>query len=150
MAEEVKADGPKKRAFRTFSYRGVEISNLVKMSPEQLYELYPTRVRRKINRGLKKSELNLLRKIRSSKVGVNPDAGERPETVKTHLRNVTIIPEMVGAVVGVYNGKTFITVEIKAEMIGHYLGEFSISYTPVRHGRPGIGATHSSRFIPLR
>ena len=36
------------------------------------------------------------------------------------------------------------------EMIGHYLGEFSITYKPVKHGRPGIGATHSSRFIPLK
>jgi len=36
------------------------------------------------------------------------------------------------------------------EMIGHYLAEFSITYKPVKHGRPGIGATHSSRFIPLK
>jgi len=36
------------------------------------------------------------------------------------------------------------------EMIGHYLGEFSVTYKPVKHGRPGIGATHSSRFIPLK
>lgn len=41
-------------------------------------------------------------------------------------------------------------VEIKPEMVGHYLAEFSISYKPVKHGRPGIGATHSSRFIPLK
>ena len=52
--------------------------------------------------------------------------------------------------VGVYNGKTFNQVEIQLEMIGHYLGEFSITCKPVKHGRPGIGATHSSRFIPLK
>ncbi len=39
---------------------------------------------------------------------------------------------------------------MQPEMIGHYLAEFSISYKPVKHGRPGIGATHSSRFIPLK
>lgn len=61
-----------------------------------------------------------------------------------------IVPEMIGSNVGVYNGLSFSPVEIKAEMIGHYLGEFSISYKPCRHGRPGIGATHSSRFIPLK
>ena len=61
-----------------------------------------------------------------------------------------IVPEMIGSVIGVYNGKAFTTVEIKPEMIGHYLAEFSISYKPVKHGRPGIGATHSSRFIPLK
>ncbi|CAN1160230.1 40S ribosomal protein S15 [Linum perenne] len=56
---------------------------------------------------------------------------------------------MIGSVIG-DNGKTFNQVEINPEMIGHYLAEFSISYKPVKHGRLGIGATHSSRFIPLK
>lgn len=43
-----------------------------------------------------------------------------------------------------------LSVLFQPEMIGHYLGEFSITYKPVKHGRPGIGATHSSRFIPLK
>ncbi|KAL5831188.1 hypothetical protein ACOSQ4_016542 [Xanthoceras sorbifolium] len=77
-------------------------------------------------------------------------AGEKPEPVRTHLRNMIIVPEMIGSIIGVYNGKTFNQVEIKPEMIGHYLAEFSISYKPVKHGRPGIGATYSSRFIPLK
>ncbi|XP_020700907.1 40S ribosomal protein S15-like [Dendrobium catenatum] len=76
--------------------------------------------------------------------------GEKPEPVRTHLRSMIIVPEMIGSIIGVYNGKTFNQVEIKPEMIGHYLAEFSISYKPVKHGRPGIGATHSSRFIPLK
>jgi len=70
--------------------------------------------------------------------------------VRTHLRDAIVVPDMVGSQVGVYNGVTFNPVEIKPEMIGHYLGEFSITYKPVRHGRPGIGATNSSRFIPLK
>ncbi|KAI6866732.1 hypothetical protein KC334_g19676, partial [Hortaea werneckii] len=65
-------------------------------------------------------------------------------------RDMIVVPEMIGSVIGVYSGKEFNTVEIKPEMVGHYLAEFSISYHPVRHGRPGIGATHSSRFIPLK
>ena len=76
--------------------------------------------------------------------------GDKPEVIKTHLRDMIILPEMIGSMIGVYNGKLFTSVEIKPEMIGHYLGEFSISYKPVKHGRPGIGATHSSRFIPLK
>lgn len=76
--------------------------------------------------------------------------GEKPEPVKTHLRNMIIVPEMIGSIIGIYNGKTFNQIEVKPEMIGHYLAEFSISYKPVKHGRPGIGATHSSRFIPLK
>ena len=97
-------------------------------------------------------------------------AGEKPEPVRTHLRDMVIVPEMIGSVIGVYNGKTFNQVEIKVcwqrralcagvatdarapqpEMVGTYTGEYSISYKPVKHGRPGIGATHSSRFIPLK
>ncbi|KAG6503191.1 hypothetical protein ZIOFF_035502 [Zingiber officinale] len=73
--------------------------------------------------------------------------GEKPEPVRTHLRNMIIVPEMIGSIIGVYNGKTFNQVEIKPEMIGHYLAEFSISYKPMKHGRPGIGATHSSRYM---
>ena len=65
--------------------------------------------------------------------------------MKTHLRNMIIVPEMIGCIVGVYNGRNFNNVEIKAEMVGHYLGEFSHSYSPVKHNRPGIGATHSSK-----
>jgi small subunit ribosomal protein S15e len=61
-----------------------------------------------------------------------------------------IMPDMIGSVVGIYNGKVFQGIEILPEMIGMYLGEFSITYKPVTHGRPGIGATHSSRFIPLK
>lgn len=75
---------------------------------------------------------------------------DKPEPVKTHVRDMIILPELVGAVVAVYNGKVFNLVEIKAEMVGYYLGEFSITYRPVRHGRPGIGSTNSSRFIPLK
>ena len=57
---------------------------------------------------------------------------------------------MIGSVIGVYNGKVFNTIEIKAEMLGFYLAEFSISYKPVRHGRPGIGATKSSTFVAIK
>lgn len=142
--------GTKKRVFRKYSYRGIDLENLMTMSPEQLFDLFPARVRRKFTRGLKKPEVNLLRKIRNSKRNVKPELGERPKLVKTHLRNVIIVPEMVGAIVGVYNGKLFTNVEIKADMIGHYLGEFSLTYKPVTHNNPGVGGTKSSRFIPLR
>lgn len=118
------------------------------MSNNQLMELLHCRARRRYARGLKRKPLALLKKLRKAKKNAGPL--EKPEVVKTHLRDMIIIPEMVGSIVGVYNGKTFNQVEIKPEMIGHYLGEFSITYKPVKHGRPGIGATHSSRFIPLK
>ena len=84
------------------------------------------------------------------KVKAATKAGDKPKMVKTHCRNKLILPNMIGSVVGVYNGKSYVTVEIKPEMLGHYLGEFSITYKPVTHGRPGVGATHSSKFVPLK
>ncbi|CAO3609140.1 unnamed protein product [Cunninghamella echinulata] len=139
---------PRKRTFRKFSYRGVDLDQLLDLSSEQFMELVHARARRRFQRGLKRKPMGLIKKLRKAKTEAVPN--ERPATVKTHLRNMIIVPEMIGSVVGVYNGKTFNQVEVKPEMVGHYLGEFSITYKPVRHGRPGIGATHSSRFVPLK
>ena len=145
MADE--AD-KKKRTFRKFSYRGVDLDQLLDMNTDELVELFHARARRRFQRGLKRKPLALIKKLRKAKK--EAAGGEKPEAVRTHLRNMLIVPEMIGSVIGVYNGKTFNQVEIKPEMVGHYLAEFSISYKPVKHGRPGIGATHSSRFIPLK
>jgi small subunit ribosomal protein S19 len=64
--------------------------------------------------------------------------------------DMIILPEMVGVTLMVHNGKEFIPVEIRQEMIGHYLGEFAITNKPVRHGTPGIGASRSSMYVPLK
>lgn len=106
------------------------------------------RARRRFQRGLKRRPMGLIKKLRKAKKEAPPD--EKPETVKTHLRNMIVVPEMIGSIIGIYNGKVFNQVEIRPEMVGHYLGEFSLTYKPTKHGRPGIGATHSSRFIPLK
>ncbi|TPX32832.1 hypothetical protein SmJEL517_g04162 [Synchytrium microbalum] len=145
---EYAAEMKKKRQFRKFTFRGVDLDDLMDLSPEDLMKLVHCRARRRFMRGLKRKPMGLIKKLRKAKK--EAAANEKPETVKTHLRNMIIVPEMIGSVVGIYNGKTFNQVEIRAEMIGHYLGEFSLSYKPVKHGRPGIGATHSSRFIPLK
>jgi|UniRef100_A0A7S1SQZ2 small subunit ribosomal protein S15e len=145
------ADGeqPKKRgSFRKFSYRGVDLEQLLDLSTDELVELFHARARRRFQRGLKRKPSALIKKLRKAKK--ETPAGEKPKAVGTHLRNMIVMPEMIGSVIGVYNGKTFNQVEVKPEMVGHYLGEFSISYKPVKHGRPGIGSTNSSRFIPLK
>lgn len=139
----------KKRTFRTYSYRGIDLDKLLTMKLDEVVELLPARKRRKIARGcLNRRTATFLAKLRKSKAEC--PMGEKPVAVRTHLRNMVILPEMVGSVAGVYNGKTYVTVEIKPEMIGMYLGEFSITYKPVRHGKPGVGSTSSSRFIPLK
>ncbi|KAJ6819084.1 40S ribosomal protein S15-like isoform X1 [Iris pallida] len=138
---------PKRRTFRKFSFRGFDLDQLLDMSTDDLVKLFHARARRRFQRGLKRKPMALIKKLRKAKK--DAPAGEKPEPVRTHLRKI-IVPEMIGSIIGVYNGKTYNQVEIKPEMIGHYLAEFSISYKPVKHGRPGIGATHSSRFIPLK
>ncbi|KAF4611030.1 hypothetical protein D9613_006847 [Agrocybe pediades] len=145
---QVAADLKKKRTFRTFSYRGVELDKLLDMSNEDFVELVHARARRRFQRGLKRRPMGLIKKLRKAKKEAPPN--EKPAVVKTHLRDMIIVPEMIGSVVGIYNGKVFNSVEIKPEMTGHYLAEFSCSYRPVKHGRPGIGATHCKDSSSIR
>jgi small subunit ribosomal protein S15e len=144
MADQQK----KKRTFRISKYRGIEVEQLLDLTNDQLMDLVHCRARRHFTRGTKNKSVRLLKKLRKAKKAA--PAGEKPAPVKTHLRNMVIVPEMIGSIVGVYNGKVFNQVEIRAEMVGRYLAEFSISYKPTRHGRPGIGASGSSKFVPLK
>ncbi|MCG3215185.1 MAG: 30S ribosomal protein S19 [Candidatus Heimdallarchaeota archaeon] len=134
---------------RKFRYRGYTIDELKQMSMDEILDLLPSRRRRSLSRQefWTPRRKKLLEDIRRA-----IEAQERGEkiVVRTHVRDMTILPEMVGATVGVYNGSEFIEVEIKPQMIGHLLGEFSPSTKIVRHGAPGIGATRSSLYVPLK
>lgn len=137
----------KKNPYKKFSYRGIDLEGLLELKNDKLLTLFNARIRRRFKRnGLVRKHKTLVAKLRKAKAAVT--GMEKPETVRTHLRNMPIIPEMVGSVVGVYNGKVFNTVEIKPEMIGTYLGEYAITYRPVSHGRAGLAA--GSKFIPLK
>jgi small subunit ribosomal protein S15e len=138
----------KKRTFKKFMFKGMELDKVLDLSQEELMALVPARARRRFNRGLKRKPMALIKRLRKAKRACGEH--QKPDPVKTHLRNMIIVPEMIGSVVGVYNGKVFTQVEIKPEMIGMYLAEFSISYKPVGHGRAGMSATSSARFIPLK
>ena len=137
----------KKNPYKKFSYRGIDLEGLLELKNDKLVTLFNARIRRRFKRhGLVRKHKTLVATLRKAKAAVTGMA--QPETVRTHLRNMPIIPEMVGSVVGVYNGKVFNTVEIKPEMIGTYLGEYAITYRPVSHGRAGLAA--GSKFIPLK
>merc|ERR1712028_142734 len=138
MADE-QDNAAKKRTFRKFTYRGIDLERILELSNEELMGLVNSRARRRFNRGLKRKPMALIKRLRKAKRDCGPH--QKPDGVKTHLRNMIIVPEMIGSVVGVYNGKVFTQVEIKPEMVGMYLAEFSITYKPVGHGRPGMGAT---------
>ena len=115
---------------KKFSYRGKHLDELIEMKDENMLELYGSRIRRRLQRskGFKGKYLKFQTRVRNSKLSLGP--GEKPETIKTHLRNCIITPDMVGGVVAVYSGKEFKEFEIKFDMIGTYLGEYSITYQP--------------------
>merc|ERR1712080_144703 len=119
------AELKKKRTFRKFTFRGVDLDQLLDLSSEQLMEIVHARARRRFTRGLKMKPLALMKKLRKAKKEAPPN--EKPAVVKTHLRNMIVLPDMIGIIIGIHNGKTFNQVEIKPEMIGHYLGEFSLT-----------------------
>jgi small subunit ribosomal protein S19 len=132
---------------KEFSYRGHSMEELQGMSMDEFIKLLPSRQRRTLTRGLDQVQRTLLENIRRSKKARH--AGEKA-IVKTHARDMIILPEMIGVTLMIHNGKEFTSVEIAPEMIGHYLGEFAITSKPVRHGSPGIGASRSSMYVPLK
>ncbi len=127
---------------KEFSYRGHSLDSLLGMSMDEFINLLPSRQRRSLQRGLTPEQRILLEKMREAK-----SSGVQ---IKTHVRDLVILPEMVGAKINVHNGKEFVPLDIRAEMIGHCLGEFAITNKPVRHGTPGIGASRSSMYVPLK
>ncbi len=132
---------------KDFMYRGHSLESLQAMSMDEFINLLPSRQRRSLQRGLTPEQRILLEKMREA----NDTAKKGKETaLKTHVRDLIILPEMVGTKIMVHNGKEFVAVDIKADMIGHFLGEFAITNKPVRHGTPGIGASRSSMYVPLK
>ncbi len=121
-----------------FKYRGKTLDELKKMDLDEFAELLPSRKRRSISRGLDDRQQKLLKDLREK------------DQVETHARDMVIVPEMVGKTISVYNGQEYIDVEIEPRMIGHYLGEFTRNRKEVEHSAPGLGATRSSKYIPLK
>ncbi len=132
---------------KEFTYRGHTLDQLQGLSMDEFITLLPSRQRRSLHRGFSPEHRTLLEKTRKAKEAMRQGS---PATIKTHLRDMIILPEMVSMAISVHNGKEFVQVEIKPEMIGHYLGEFAITNKPVRHGTPGIGASRSSMYVPLK
>ncbi|MEA2089855.1 MAG: 30S ribosomal protein S19 [Thermoproteota archaeon] len=132
---------------KKFTYHGYTLEKLQDISMDDFIALLPSRQRRSLRRGITLEQRKLLQNIRRAKAA---SRGDEKVVVKTHVRNMIILPEMVDAVILVHNGTKFVSVEIKPEMVGHYLGEFSITNKAVKHGTPGIGASRSSFYVPLK
>ena len=134
---------------RKFRYRGFTIEELKQKSMDEILELLPARRRRNLSR---QEFWTPRRKKLLEDIRVAIEAQERGENivVRTHVRDMAVLPEMVGATVAIYNGKEYIEVLIQPQMIGHVFGEFSPTTKKVNHGSPGIGATRSSLYVPLK
>jgi len=135
-------------AMERATYKGFTLEQLLAMPPDELLNILPARARRSLKRGLHPETRKLLAKIRKARQ-VMLATGQQP-TIRTHRRDMIILPEMVGMTIHVHNGKDFVPVKITLEMIGHYLGEYAITNKKVVHGKPGVGASRSSMYVPLK
>ena len=129
---------------KEFAYRGVPREELESMSLEKLFQLFNARQRRSLTRGITDGKRKLIEEIKAAK------AGTLKNPIKTHVRDLIILPYMVDVTVNVFSGKEFLPVAIRTEMIGHYLGEYVITNKRVSHGAPGVGASRSSLYVPLK
>lgn len=127
------------------TYRGHDLDDLLDMSLDEVAEVLPSRARRKLKRGLKEEETKLLEEARDVR-----ESDDQDVVINTHLRNMLILPEFVGLKFGVHDGEEFEVLEVETEMVGHYLGEFALTRRSVEHSGPGIGATRSSKYVPLK
>ena len=137
-----------KRSKKEFTYRGLTSEEMQAMplyaseeNPEQecILNLLSARARRSLGRGLSVENQNFLDRTRRSS-----------GALRTHRGDMIVLPEFVGRTIGIHNGQMFINVNIKAEMIGHYLGEYAMTRRSVTHSGPGVGATKSSKHVPLK
>lgn len=124
---------------KDFTFRGKNLEEIQKMSLKEFAKLLSARQRRSLLHGLTEQQKKLVKKLKEEK-----------SPIKTHLRNMIIIPEMIGKRIQLYNGKTFVQIQITQDMLGHYLGEFVLTRKKVEHSAPGIGATKSSAAISVR
>ncbi len=123
-----------------FEYRGKPLEEIKGMGLEEFRKLVTSRQKRSLKRGFREAQKKLLESIRK----------DRTKFHRLKCRDLIIIPEMIGVKLGVYNGKEYIPLEIRPEMIGHRVGEFVPTRKIVKHSAPGFGATRSSKYIPLK
>ena len=127
---------------KEFTYHGLSKEELSNIQNEKLLKLFTARIRRSLTRGTMSDDKKKLMEEMKDKNNKNP--------IKTHLRDVIILPYMVGVTVHIFSGKEFVPITITLQMVGHYLGEYVITNKRVNHGAPGVGASRSSLYVPLK
>lgn len=128
-------------AKKEFTFKGKTMEELSKMPITEFAELCDSRSRRSLKKGFDK---HIIKKI------VKAKSNEKAKPIRTHSRDLIVIPEMVGVRFAVYRGNSFELLDITEQMLGHYLGEFVFTRKRLQHGKAGIGATKSSTAITAR
>ena len=137
---------------KEFKYRGKTLEELKQLDIREFAKYLTARERRSVLRHFDVIERFVQRCQKKQAKGA---------LIKTHLRDIIIVPQMVGMMIQVYNGRQYVPVRIVGEitadrlrivgeMIGHRLGEFSVTRGAVKHGAPGIGATRSSASMSVK
>ena len=121
---------------KQFTFQGKTLEELKGMGVREFANLLKSRRKRTILRQFQKIEEFINRA--KEKISKN-------KPIKTHQRDLIIVPQMVGMKIGVHNGKNFEQVQVIGEMLGHVFGEFSLTRSKVKHGQAGIGATKGSK-----
>lgn len=129
---------------REFKYYGIVLEELQNLQLEKLFQVFPARQRRSLTRGITDGKRKLIEEIKLLKTG------KLKTSIKTHIRDLIILPYMTGITINVFSGKSFVPVNIIPEMIGHYIGEYVITNKRVQHGAPGVGSSRSSLYVPLK
>ena len=129
---------------KQFTYHGLSQKELEELSLEKLLKLLSARARRSLTRGINENKRKLIEEIKAAK------AGNLKTSINTHVRDLIVLPFMIGVTINVYSGKEFVPVTITTEMVGHFLGEYVITNKRVSHGAPGVGASRSSLYVPLK
>ena len=125
-----------------FRFKNKTVEELSNMPADQLLNFVSSSLRRRMKRGFTDQEKKLIEKVEKAR--------KSGKQVRTHLREMFILPSFVGLTIKVHNGKEFVPVEIKPNMVFHRLGEFAITVKQVKHGTPGLSATRSSSFVPIK
>lgn len=139
----------KTRLFKTFTYKGKDLETLMNMKLSEFAQLIPSKNRRHLLRGINKYELSLLEEVDKWQATAQ-ETGKKPGPIKTHERTMVIVPSMIGCSIAVHCGNGFFPLDIKAEMIGKKLKDYVPTKVHPSHGRPGVGAIQSGKFIPLK
>ena len=121
---------------KQFTFRGKTLEELNSLDVREFAKYLKSRQRRATLRQFSEIEKFIARS--KKKIANN-------KQIKTHNRDMVIVPGMIGMKIGIHDGRNFTPIEITGNMLGHRFGEFALTRQKVKHGAAGVGATKGSK-----